>query len=857
MLRCTLALLLAALLVQTGTAQRVDKQKLLDAQTFWDNQDWDWYKANIPFLDTPDADINAAYYYRWEVVTKHLTYGSPKSGYSYTEFIDRPFWSGTYGAISCPAGHQLYEVRWLHGMQYAQDYARYWFRTPGAQPRRYSTWLADAVWAVQMVHGDEAFAVDLLPDLKQNFAGWEQRHFVPEVGLFWQTGHDDGMEFNINSRQTKDILRGAPSYRPSFNAYMYADAIAIAKIARSAGDEDIAVQYEAKANSIKRLVQEKLWDPQRQFFFPMFKNDEERDGHINKALTLTYQTGKYAGSPHGRELIGYVPWQFNLPDQDKGFEEAWKFLMDRDYFFADFGPTVTERHDPLFLVTDHCCWWSGQSWPYATTQTLVALANLLNHYQQKVVTNEDYFKLLKTYSLTHRKDGRPYIAEAANPDTGSWKGYDNYNHSEHYFHSGYCDLVITGLIGLRPRADDIIEINPLAPKAWDYFALVDAPYKGRAVSIFWDRTGERYGQAAGLRLIVDGQELATSERIERLTAKLPARGSFQAVEPPSKDDRLEAYPTSSVAFNFAVNNDGTFFPRMTASFSSERSSPMAAQDGNYWYHVSPPNRWTTAGSTNTSDWIAVDFGTKRDIHEVVLYVLDDGEKVQPPTSTKLEYLDGSDWKPVRDAEHHPRAPTGRRANHVRFHPIQAQQLRVVLTHPPGSASGLSEFEAWGVQGTASLDPPSRPPNLATNTTGQGFPKASASHTSRFDRIEFVNDGIINYRPVPNNRWTAYESPNETDWLEIDFGEPKSTGRIELHIYDDRGGVQPPASYTVQYFDNDEWQDVANVKKSPEKPQGGTMNTVTFDPVMSRKLRVVFTHAGQSRSGLTEIEVWEK
>src|SRR5437773_6843863 len=72
----------------------LDKQKLLDALTFWDNRDWDWYKANIPFFDSPDEDINTTYYYRWELVTKHLTYGSPNSGYTFTEFIDRPFWSG-------------------------------------------------------------------------------------------------------------------------------------------------------------------------------------------------------------------------------------------------------------------------------------------------------------------------------------------------------------------------------------------------------------------------------------------------------------------------------------------------------------------------------------------------------------------------------------------------------------------------------------------------------------------------------------------------------------------------------------------------------------------------------------------
>ena len=117
-----LALILSLVNAATTDAQVLDKQKLLDAQTFWDNRDWDWYKSNIPFFECPDADVTTTYYYRWELVTKHLTYGSPNSGYSFTEFIDRPFWSGAYGAISCPAGHQLYEVRWLRDATYARDY---------------------------------------------------------------------------------------------------------------------------------------------------------------------------------------------------------------------------------------------------------------------------------------------------------------------------------------------------------------------------------------------------------------------------------------------------------------------------------------------------------------------------------------------------------------------------------------------------------------------------------------------------------------------------------------------------------------------------------------------------------------
>lgn len=53
-------------------AQMLDKQKQLDAQTFWDNRDWDWYAEQIPFFECPDADITTTYYYRWELLTKHL-----------------------------------------------------------------------------------------------------------------------------------------------------------------------------------------------------------------------------------------------------------------------------------------------------------------------------------------------------------------------------------------------------------------------------------------------------------------------------------------------------------------------------------------------------------------------------------------------------------------------------------------------------------------------------------------------------------------------------------------------------------------------------------------------------------------
>ena len=193
----------------------LEPQEIFARYDWWDNRDWDWYEERIPFFDSPDEEINATYYYRWELLTKHLTYGSPETGFVFTEFTDRPFWSGTYGPISCPLGHQHYEVRWLKDHRIIDDFARYWFETPGAEPRSYSNWYGDAMWATYVVRHDPEFIRTVFPYMERQYQGWVDEHFDPEHGMFHWVGAWDGMEFNINSRQTVDEFWGCiriPTY---------------------------------------------------------------------------------------------------------------------------------------------------------------------------------------------------------------------------------------------------------------------------------------------------------------------------------------------------------------------------------------------------------------------------------------------------------------------------------------------------------------------------------------------------------------------------------------------------------------------------------------------------------------------
>jgi hypothetical protein len=232
-----------------------------------------------------------------------------------------------------------------------------------------------------------------------------------------------------------------------------------------------------------------------------------------------------------REIFGFVPWYFNMPEAGRGYEEAWRQLTDPQGFSGAYGPTVAERRDPKFFINAAGCMWCGASWPFSTSQTLTALANVLNNYNQDVIGKKEYFDLLKAYTRSHRltlDDGKvvSWLDESLNPDTGRWMKVGPFpkTRGRDYNHSSYCDLVISGLVGLRPRADDLVEVNPLVPEgALDYFCLDNVSYHGHNLTILWDKMGQRYGRRKGLCVLADGKEIAYSEKLTKITGGLPTR----------------------------------------------------------------------------------------------------------------------------------------------------------------------------------------------------------------------------------------------------------------------------------------------------------------------------------------------
>lgn len=455
---------------------------------------WAWMEKNIPLFECPQQNFEEIYYFRWWSARKHII--NTPQGYGITEFLVNRSYADKYNLISCALGHHINEFRWVHDPGYIQQNVHLWYRGNEGKPMnklyKFSSWTANALYDMYLVNKDKNYLLDMLPDMVTDYGIWEKDRMRAD-GLFWQHDVKDGMEESLSGG------RKVQNARPTINSYLYGNALAISKMAAMKGDQDLQEKFAAKAVNLQSLIENKLWNSDAAFFETLTEKD-----------TLAQV----------REAIGFIPWYFNLPQQNKGFEKAWAQVKDEKGFSAPFGLTTAERRSPRFRTHGTgTCEWDGAIWPFATSQTLTAMANVLNNYKQEGVNKDDYFQQMNLYVESQYYRGRPYIGEYLDESTGYWLMGDK-ERSRYYNHSTFNDLVITGLVGLRPRADEKIEVNPLIPEGkWDWFCLDNVLYHGNIITILWDKTGERYHKGKGFRILRNGMEIAVSDKLEKLVSE--------------------------------------------------------------------------------------------------------------------------------------------------------------------------------------------------------------------------------------------------------------------------------------------------------------------------------------------------
>ena len=476
----------------------------------------DFLERNVPTFTCPDMDIERTYYFRWWTYRKHLKQTS--DGWVVTEFLPNVGWAGKHNTISCPLGHHLREGRWLKDSTFLDDYIRFMVTQGSVNgTRAYACWPAWAALERAKVTGDFDYARRLLGEFVKNWDAWAK-------GWKMRNGHmaglraDRGLFDFLGDREGTECALSKDGARPMVNAAMWAEATAIAKIAKDVGDATLAADFAKRAADLERSIQERLWNTRRNFFTTL-----DYDGKLDDVC----------------ELHGYAPFYFRMP-QPAGRLAAWDGLMDEKGFFAPVGIVFPRRDTPGFNVTidyaKHECLWDGPTWPYATSVTLTALYETLQDGAHPAkATAKDFAKLVGQYARAQvlvREDGKrvPWIDENQHPFTGLWIARDvlveqarrrgkpvKYRErGKDYNHSTFCDLVIAGLCGVVPQEGNGLAVRPLAPTEWDWFKIAGVRYHGRDLSVVWDRSGERFGTGKGLSVWIDGREIARTTELKPL-----------------------------------------------------------------------------------------------------------------------------------------------------------------------------------------------------------------------------------------------------------------------------------------------------------------------------------------------------
>ena len=172
---------------------------------------------------------------------------------------------------------------------------------------------------------------------------------------------------------------------------------------------------------------------------------------------------------------------------------------------------------------------------------------------------------------------------------------------------------------------------------------------------------------------------------------------------------------------------------------------------------------------------------------------------------------------------------------------------------------LIPYYAWAHRGQGSMavwlpqelsaSRPTMPATLASES------KISASHEVSY--ISSINDRLVpkdeNDRSMPYYHW--WPKQGTTEWIIYEFPEEATVSYSTVYWFDDApwGGCRVPQSWKIYYKDaSGNWNPVTGTDKyGVEK---GTGNTVNFDPVKTKAVKLEVVQPTEYSSGLFEWEI---
>ncbi len=528
-------------------------------------------QKNVPLFVCSNEDFTEVYNYRWWMMSKHFrSWKDPEENKNYwvvTEFFGWPAHGSVSGAIPCPAGHQLYDLRWFRDSQYSESYIEFYMKGYASkhnqragrnfhshikrpESHHFSSWMVDGTEAFLKVHPNDQWRDSLLTSLEKHQQVWDEKFLVKKEGartngLYKVLDLYDGMEFTISATlpliesggpyaiyrednwqqyylgwksigdlQGSDHVRAYPQafahgyplvylVRPSINSYYFANLRSLGILYGLKAE-----QSDQQSDRLKSNTYLKRADSLQQKALSVLWNEEGRFFYSYTAADNAY--GVKDKRSRVRESVGYTPWYFNMiPKDESKYDVAWKMLSSNKGFYGAKGMTTAEIQHPLYNEQAYA--WNGRGWPFQNSVVNKGYANYLKNYKQKITKSDKelLYNLIDKLVAMHGEERN--IGEWYIPSDG-----EQFGGVKDYFHSTFPDMLIEDLLGFKASHRDEFTLQPLLPQnKWDYFYLGNLRYHDHDIDIAWkkDWRANVEGNQSKLCVWVDNRLVSKSDSL--------------------------------------------------------------------------------------------------------------------------------------------------------------------------------------------------------------------------------------------------------------------------------------------------------------------------------------------------------
>jgi hypothetical protein len=508
---------------------------------------------NAPLFLSSDTTITKVYNYRWWMISKHLKqYDDPwdkKQYWVVTEFFGVKPWASLSGAITCPAGQQFYDVRWLRDDKFLKSYADYFIRGSASQlnqrengnfltylsrpeSHHFSSWMINGVEAFQKIHPDRQWLHGLLPYAEKHQQVWDSLFTVKNAsaktaGMYKILDLYDGMEFSLSavlgliksegpySLYTKENWRdyylgwgttdnaeksaqarefpkafrkGYPDYylvRPSINSYAFGNLQSLANLYKS--DENGS---KLKGSTV---------------FLPRLKDQQRKSVYYQlKAAALQKKVLKVLWNEDDQFFNTYSAGDntYGLGDYEARVRESVGYTP---WYFGMIPAKEYQRYSKSWALYSSSKGFDApsgmttaeQQHPYYNEQAYAW--NGRGWPFENSVVSKAYANYLRNYKKTSTAGDRNLLYDHIKKLTrlhgtdqlniGEWyipSDGKTFGGESDYFHSTYPDIIIEDLLGFESSLEDKFSVSPLLPEGkWDYFYLGNIRYHNHDIDIIW------------------------------------------------------------------------------------------------------------------------------------------------------------------------------------------------------------------------------------------------------------------------------------------------------------------------------------------------------------------------------------